>query len=94
MKVFRCDRCGNHYTERERRHTIDIFEVADGEKEPRNLLCINTVTAGILDLCPDCMISLINWIDSGTTDGRKFIYKYIENDINLNKVCREVREND
>ena len=94
MRVYRCDRCGNHYTNIEHKDTIDIFEVVDGKKEPRNLLCINPNVSNILDLCPDCMISLINWINSGgATDGRKFGYKYVE-DINFNKDRKEVKEED
>ena len=94
MKVFRCDRCGNHYTQREHSHTIDIFEIVDGKRQYRNLLCVCPNATDALDLCPDCVISLINWIDSGATNGRKFAYSYNENDINSNKVCKGVKEYD
>lgn len=81
MKVYRCDRCGNHYTQKERSNTIDIFEVVDGKKQPSNLLCINPCSSNILDLCPDCMISLINWINSRDKNGRKFVYEYVEKEV-------------
>lgn len=86
MKVYICDRCGNHYTKWQHRHTIDIFD----------LLCICPHDSDILDLCPDCRISLINWINTGdATNGRKFGYKPVE-DINFNKnhVAKEVKEDD
>jgi len=102
MKVYRCDRCGNHYTQREHSHTINIFEFVDDRKEPRNLLCIMTQTGSALDLCPNCMISLINWINrdiqSGYVSktfagGRKFGYEFVE-DINCTKKHEEVEEDD
>lgn len=92
MQVFRCDRCGNHYTQREKRHAIDIFEIVDGEQKTSPFLSIGPHASDVLDLCPDCMISLIDWINSGgATDGRKFGYKYAE-DINFNKIRKEIKE--
>lgn len=105
MKVYRCDRCGNHYTQKEHTHTINIFEVVDGKKKPCNLFCIspyaNNLSTDILDLCPDCMISLINWINhyiqsdyvSKPFDGgRKFGYEYVEEDFAFNKISKEIQE--
>lgn len=83
MKVYRCDRCGNHYTQKEHKDTIDIFEVVYDKKQPRNFLCISPYCSDILDLCPDCMISLINWINyKEFADGRKFGYNYVEKEVN------------
>lgn len=93
MKVYRCDRCSKHYTQKEHTHTIDIFEIENGEKKPRPFLGLSLHASDVLDLCPDCMISLINWINSGDAAGRKFEYKYAE-DIDFNKICKEVKEDD
>lgn len=107
MKVYRCDRCGKHYTHKEKTNTIDVFEVTDDEPECISSLYITTNMTSprpqeVLDLCPDCVVSLIDWIHSGNADdGRRFSYEYTEDSVKINKIrnkiheiCKEDEEND
>ncbi len=98
MKVYRCDRCGSHYTHKEKSCTIDVFEVTDDEQKYISSLYISTNMTSpcpqeVLDLCPDCVISLIDWIHSGNADnGRRFSYEYTDDAVRFNKIRENIQE--